>query len=248
MTGRGVFVTLDGPGGVGKSTVKAAVADQLRHAGRAVYATREPTDTPLGSLARHGTDEYRGMAMACLIAADRYQHLTTGIRPALERGDVVVCDRYVASSLVLQVVDGVDRDVVWDLNRHADPPDLSVFLTAHPDVIAERLARRGAHSRYERLPESSLIEFGLYAEAATFLTDRGARVLVLDTTSTGPDGLARTIAGEIIAMQTRGSLDGRADVQPQQPLPGARGEATPLPGGASGAGARADGDGAQRGV
>lgn len=248
MTGRGVFVTLDGPGGVGKSTVKAAVANQLRDAGRPVYATREPTDTPLGSLARHGTDEYRGMAMACLIAADRYQHLAKEVLPALERSDVVVCDRYIASSLVLQVMDGVDRDVVWELNRHAGLPDLSVFLTAHPDVIADRLARRGAHSRYERLPESSVIEFGLYAEAATFLTDRGARVLVLDTTSTEPDSLARTIAGEVIATQTRGSLDARADVQPQQPLPGARGEATALPGRAAGVGARADGDGAQRGV
>jgi dTMP kinase len=243
-----VFVTLDGPGGVGKSTVKAAVADQLRDAGRAVYATREPTDTPLGGLARHGTDQYRGMTMACLIAADRYQHLTEEIRPALEGGDIVVCDRYIASSLVLQVIDGVDRDVVWELNRHADLPDLSVFLTAHPDVIADRLARRGAHSRYEQLPRSSVIEFGLYAEAATFLADRGARVLDLDTTSTDPDSLARTIAGEIIAMQTRGSLDGRADVQPQQPLPGARGETTSLPCRAAGVGAGADGDGAQRGV
>ncbi|MEU9208574.1 dTMP kinase [Streptomyces sp. NPDC048415] len=243
MTGRGVFVTLDGPGGVGKSTAKAAVADQLRDAGHAVYATREPTDTPLGGLARHGTDRYRGMTMACLIAADRYQHLTEEIRPALEGGSIVVCDRYIASSLVLQVIDGVDRDVVWELNRHADLPDLSVFLTAHPDVIADRLARRGAHSRYEQLPGSSVIEFGLYAEAATFLTDCGARVLVLDTTATDPDSLARTIVGEIIAMQTRGRLDGRADVQPQQPLPPAGGETALLAGGPAGACHGAHGNG-----
>lgn len=71
----GEFFTIDGPGGVGKSTVTAAVALELRTIGVAVCQTREPSDTPLGLLARNGTDTYRGMAMACLIAADRYAHL-----------------------------------------------------------------------------------------------------------------------------------------------------------------------------
>jgi dTMP kinase len=212
---RGFFVTLDGPGGVGKSTMRDALAAQLREDGHVVHATREPSDTPLGELARHGTDTYQGMAMACLIAADRYHHLKEEIRPALKRGDIVVCDRYIGSSLVLQVMDGVNRDLVWELNRHARLPDLSAFLTAHPDVIANRLAQRGTHSRFERMPGSSMIEFGLYAEAATFLRDQGARVLTLDATATDPETLACTIVGEINAVQTRDNLDGRADVQSQ---------------------------------
>ncbi|WP_322974781.1 dTMP kinase [Actinacidiphila epipremni] len=68
----GLFVSIDGPGGVGKSTVTALVAEELRAAGAAVLATREPSDTALGRLARNGTDDYRGLTMACLIAADRH--------------------------------------------------------------------------------------------------------------------------------------------------------------------------------
>lgn len=224
MTGPGTFVTIDGPGGVGKSTVAAAVAEELRVAGVFVHATREPTDTPLGDLARHGTEEFRGMAMACLIAADRYQHLDTEIRPAVARGDVVVCDRYIASSLVLQRMDGIDREVVWELNRHADLPRLAVLLTAHPGVLAARLARRGAHSRFERMTDSSATEYKLFAEAATVLTQAGVYVLELDATATGPDAIARTIVTAITDLRgrheqpTRAAFPGRADVQPEQPL------------------------------
>ncbi|WP_049569748.1 dTMP kinase [Streptomyces sp. SBT349] len=200
---KGMFVTVDGPGGVGKSTVLAAVVNQLHADGLPVFATREPTDTPLGNLARHGTDTYRGLAMACLIAADRYQHLTTEIRPALEAGALVVCDRYIASSLVLQRMDGVTPHMIWELNHHADPPDLAVVLTADPGVIAARLASRGAHSRYERLPDSSRIEHELYTEAVTSLSNHGIRTLVLDATDARPEELARTIAAEVAALRSR---------------------------------------------
>ncbi|MFG3022273.1 dTMP kinase [Streptomyces sp. NPDC048254] len=245
MTGPGVFVTIEGPGGVGKSTVTAAVAAVLREQyGVQVCATREPTDTPLGTIARQGTDLYRGHAMAHLIAADRYQHLDEQIRPALGRGEIVVCDRYVASSLVLQVMDGVDQADVWQMNAAADRPDLTVFLTAHPDVIANRLALRGAHSRYERLPGGTHIEHGLFAEAAKFLADIGVTVVELDATATDPDTLARHIAGDILTMRShKPHAPRRADVQPQQPLAGASGATALVPGRPAGAGVRADGDG-----
>ncbi|MEV0780409.1 dTMP kinase [Streptomyces sp. NPDC050433] len=201
----GVFVTVDGPGGAGKSTVTAAVAEQLGALDVPVHATREPTDTPLGNLARHGTDTYRGLAMAHLIAADRYQHLTTEIRPALDRGDVVLCDRFIASSLVLQRIDSLSTDTVWEINRHADQPDLSVILTADPDVIARRLTDRGTHSRYERLPDSSRTEVVLFAEAVETLAAAGFRTLVLDATSTAPDELARIITAQVTALRTGGT-------------------------------------------
>lgn len=199
----GVFLTLDGPGGVGKSTAVAAAARLLAvHSGtrdRTVLTTREPTTTPLGDLARHGTEEYQGLTMACLIAADRYQHLHTQIRPALAAGAIVLCDRYIASSLVLQRIDGVPIETIWELNRHADRPDLSVLLTADPDGVAARLHDRGAHSRYERLPGSSRIECALYAEAATFMRAAGFRLLVLDATAPPPE-LAATITRKVSAL------------------------------------------------
>ncbi|MEV3873749.1 dTMP kinase [Streptomyces sp. NPDC049906] len=193
----GLFVSIDGPGGVGKSTATGLVAEGLRKAGRRVLRTREPSDTPLGTMAREGTETYRGMSMACLIAADRYAHVEEQIRPAVARGETVVCDRYVASSLVLQVLDGVALDVVWELNRHADMPDLAVVINAQPDVIEKRLTNRGAHSRYEREPGSSQRECVAFHEAARFLMAAGVRVLRLDASTEGPEEIARTIVGAI---------------------------------------------------
>ena len=201
----GFFVSLDGPGGVGKSTITAAVVAALGAAGFAVHATREPSGTPLGELARHGTDTYRGMAFACLIAADRYQHQEQEIRPAIARGDIVVCDRYVASSLVLQVIDGVGRDVVWELNRHADMPDLAVILNARAEVIRKRLTSRGAHSRYEREERGTERECAHFREAARFLMAAGVRVLQLDASTVGPEEIAHTIVVAIQGQLMRGS-------------------------------------------
>ncbi|HKS50107.1 MAG TPA: hypothetical protein VJT49_34380 [Amycolatopsis sp.] len=69
------------------------------------------------------------MALACLCAADRHHQFATEIVPALREGQVVVCDRYVASSLVLQGLDGLSAEVVWQLNHGVYRPDLSVILT-----------------------------------------------------------------------------------------------------------------------
>ncbi|WP_199570503.1 dTMP kinase [Streptomyces murinus] len=201
----GLFVSVDGPGGVGKSTVTAAVVELLRAEGTAACQTREPSDSPLGQLARHGTEEHRGMSMACLIAADRYAHLEHEIRPALARGATVVCDRYIASSLVLQVLDGVGRDVVWELNRHADMPDLAVIVNARAEVIEKRLTSRGAHSRYEREPGSSERECAAFREAARFLMAAGVRVVQLDASTVGPDEVARAIVAAIREPWMKGS-------------------------------------------
>jgi dTMP kinase len=192
MTG-GLFVTIDGPGGVGKTTVTALVAESLRTDGETVFQTREPSEGPIGQLARNGTEDHRGMSMACLIAADRYAHLEHEVRPAIARGETVVCDRYVGSSLVLQVLDGVGRDVVWELNRHADMPDLAVILNARHDVIEKRLTSRGAHSRYERQEGSSERECAAFRETARFLMSAGVRVLQFDASDVGPDEVALAV-------------------------------------------------------
>lgn len=201
----GLFVTIDGPGGVGKSTVTAAVAMELRTIGAAVCQTREPSDTPLGLLARNGTETYRGLAMACLIAADRYTHLEEEIRPALARGETVVCDRYVPSSLVLQVLDGVDRDVVWGLNQYADMPDVSVILNARADVVGKRLTSRGAHSRYELDPAGTARECAAFREVVRFLMAAGVRVLQIDASDEGPAALARAVVAAVRGPWMRGS-------------------------------------------
>ena len=100
-----MFVTFEGIDGSGKSTQAELLADWLREQGRTVLATREPGGTPVGEAVRnlvlHG-GEVSPWAEAALFAAARAEHVESAIRPALERGEDVVCDRYLDSSVAYQ--------------------------------------------------------------------------------------------------------------------------------------------------
>jgi len=196
---RGVLVTLDGPGGAGKSTAARLVAERLASRGLSVLATTEPSRTELGNLARAGTERYRGLALACLVAADRYDHLDAEIRPALARGEIVVCDRYLASSLVLQRMDGVDEEMIWGLARYVELPDLAVILSARADLLVSRIAGRGgSHSRFERDPANSAVEVELYVGAAETLRAKGVDVVVVDSSSTPAEAVADRIVERVV--------------------------------------------------
>ena len=82
------------------------------------------------------------MALACLVAGDRHHHLAAEIRPGLAAGQIIICDRYLPASLVLQRMDGISWDVILQLNQGADQPALVVILNGSPAVIAARLAAR----------------------------------------------------------------------------------------------------------
>lgn len=202
MTGcaPGTLVTVDGPGGVGKSTVITLVVDALSAAGLVVHPTAQPSRAPLGELARHGTDIYHGMALACLCAADRHHQLDVEITPAIRDGKLVICDRYVASSLVLQGLDGIPADTVWALNRGVHQPDLAVILTGDPAVINGRLRGRGGHSRFERAEDNSVRESALYVDAIDYLRVRGWPVTTLDCTTDSPATIAATIGALVHAV------------------------------------------------
>lgn len=147
---RGPFIVLEGPDGAGKSVQAARLAERLRARGHHVTLTREPGGTRLGEQVRaillDPSDIARGpIADALLFAAARSQHVSEVIRPALERGDAVVCDRYVASSMAYQGHgSGVDLDVlatVQDLATGGLSPDLVVLIDVRVEV---GLSRRDA--------------------------------------------------------------------------------------------------------
>jgi dTMP kinase len=169
------------------------VIELLTAAGLPVHGTRQPSQGDLGALARHGTDTYHGMSLACLCAADRHHQLDTEIKPALREGRIVICDRYVASSLVLQGLDGVPSRIVWQLNHGMYRPDLSLILTGDPAVIHARLRARGGHNRFERAADNSERESALYARAVADLLEKGWPVQTLDCTAEGPDVIAARI-------------------------------------------------------
>ncbi|MFE7114715.1 dTMP kinase [Streptomyces sp. NPDC057654] len=183
----GRLITLDGPGGVGKTTTLAALTAHLRSNGASVHSTTEPSSSALGQFTRAHADHIHGRALACLVAADRYHHLHTEIQPHLAAGDTVVCDRYLASTLVIQRLDDVPEPFLLALNADIQLPDLAVLLTAAPATIAARLARRGAHHRFERHPDVPAGEIALYRTAAATLERLGVTVLTIDTSALTPE-------------------------------------------------------------
>jgi dTMP kinase len=190
----GFFLTIDGPGGVGKSTVTSTLANRFAAAGLPVHSTTEPSTGPMGELARHQTRQLRAEALACLVAADRYHHLTNEVRPALDAGNLVVCDRYVASSLVLQRCDGLTLEYIEAINQYADHPNLSIILTTHPALIRARLATRGSHGRFEDV-DATDIELAFYSDAARRLAEWGVNVITIDCANQTPNQIAAMIAG-----------------------------------------------------
>ncbi len=150
-----MFVSFEGIDGSGKSTQARLLAARLRRPGREVVLTREPGGTPLGEAVRdlllHGGD-VAPWAEAALFAASRAQHVEQLIRPALARGAVVVCDRYVDSSVAYQgIARGLGLDAVLELNLAAVGglmPDRHVPARARRREAAA--ARMGVDARPDR--------------------------------------------------------------------------------------------------
>ena len=146
----GLFVAFEGGDGAGKSTQVGALCQALEAEGSSVVRTREPGGTPVGEKLRalvleHGQGDIDPRTEALLFAASRAAHVRQVIRPALERGDVVVCDRYIDSSVAYQGAGrGLGTDSVLGINLWAVDglqPDLTVLLDVDP---AQGRSRRTA--------------------------------------------------------------------------------------------------------
>jgi dTMP kinase len=151
-----VFLTLEGGDAAGKTTQAVALERWLTERGRTVVRTREPGGTELGAEIRalllHG-GQVAPRAEALLYAADRAHHVATVVRPALERGDVVVQDRYLDSSVAYQGAGRVlDPEEVRGLSTWGTEgllPDITILLDLDPAVARARRGGRAAEDRLE---------------------------------------------------------------------------------------------------
>jgi dTMP kinase len=144
-------------------------------------------------MARAREHELVGWPLAALVVADRYLQLREEIQPALDGGKTVILDRYVASTLVLQRLDGLDSQILWEMNAAALRPDLTVLLQADPDTLRARLRDRACLSRFEQMSDGAELETGYFAEAANQLEEHGYQVLRLDTTDASLEAVVRRI-------------------------------------------------------
>ncbi|MFP3153375.1 dTMP kinase [Lachnospiraceae bacterium ZAX-1] len=146
----GILVAIDGPNGVGKSTLITNLEECLKSKGINVYTTKEPSTSALGNFTRQIAETIGNESLACLVAADRYEHLRNEVVPKLQDGCIVIMDRYVLSSLILQRMDGVETPFVLDVNQNILLPDLQFAIIADIDVIQERLGERATLTRFEK--------------------------------------------------------------------------------------------------
>ena len=158
---RGRFITLEGGEGAGKSTQATHLAERLRAAGHAVLQTREPGGAPGAEILRHlllsGEVEWSLLAETLLHFAARAEHVERVIRPALEAGTWVVCDRFYDSTMVYQgLAQSGDLGGIAALSAMMDlRPDLTLILDVDvPTALARLRARGTAADRYERLGAS----------------------------------------------------------------------------------------------
>jgi len=146
---RGLFITLEGGEGAGKSTQAQAVAKQLRKRRFVICVTEEPSRTWVGRTVRSLLSQPEGeaaplapLAELFLFEADRAQHVNQIIRPALTRGEMVICDRFTDSSLAYQGFGrGIDLALIRTLNDVATgglKPDLTLLLDVAPEIGLSR--------------------------------------------------------------------------------------------------------------
>ena len=160
---RGRFITMEGGEGAGKSTMMGRVANWLESAGHRVVRTREPGGTDLAEKLREilldrNNISLSGRAELLLLFAARAQHLEELIRPALVRGDWVLCDRFTDATWAYQGGGrGLPRDEIGSLETlvHGDlQPDLTLLLDLPVELGMKRAARRSQADRFEQ--ESTL--------------------------------------------------------------------------------------------
>lgn len=179
------LIVIEGLDGAGTTTQARLVVEALRGQGRRAHLTREPSDGPVGKLIREmlvGKHAIEGEKLSqttfsLLFAADRLDHLQREVEPALQRGEIVISDRWYHSSLAYQ---GTDTERAWIslLNQRARRPDLTVLLRVRAETAARRRVAAGrAQELFEDMAMQEKVAAG-YDQVFAALVDREPVVVI----------------------------------------------------------------------
>lgn len=201
-----MFITIEGGDGAGKTTLISRLTEQIyKMSKRKTVTTREPGGSPIAESIRGVILDRKNTRMdprteALLYAAARRQHLTEIVVPALERGNIVICDRFVDSSLAYQgYARGLGMEPVWEINKFATEgcmPNLTLYLDIDPETALSRIKENGLRE-VNRLDLESLqfhqrVREG-YLKVAEKFPDR---IVALDATA-DPASLALQAWGHV---------------------------------------------------
>ena len=184
---RGKFITIDGPNGVGKTTLVDIICQRLKALSQNVLQTREPTKN-----FNRANEEKHREALARLIVEDRRHHLSDEVDPALNKGLIVISDRYIESSLVYRKLDGISFEETWHDNAMFLVPHISILLLAPAIILQERLRSKKTLTRFER-EHASAEELALYHEAHSFLSDRCFETVCVENDTASKEDVAEHI-------------------------------------------------------
>ncbi|MCL4367864.1 MAG: dTMP kinase [Actinobacteria bacterium] len=204
------FIVLEGIDGSGTTTHVKLLQHHLARQGWSVHGTQEPSNGPIGALIRLALSRRIGvhspdgafapldeMTLALAFAADRADHLQSEILPSLDRGEVVICDRYYMSSLAYQSAD-VDYRWLRTLNANFLRPGLTIFLDVSPAVAQQRIMDDGrAAEIYENVERLTQVR-AAYHRAIDALQSEGERIVVVNS-----EGQIGDVHAEIAALVER---------------------------------------------
>ncbi len=148
----GKFIVIDGPDGSGTTRHSAMLAEKMRRNGETVVLSAEPTNSSIGQEVRrilHGETLPSPEAIQLLFCADRADHVVHTILPALEKGDTVILDRYMLSTIVYGSAQGVSEQWLKDVNARFPKPDLTIITLPPFDICMERIGRRSTTDQFE---------------------------------------------------------------------------------------------------
>lgn len=190
----GKFISIEGPDGAGKTSVVQALVAKLQAEGVTdIVTTREPGGIKIAEQIRQvildvANTEMDARTEALLFAASRRQHLVEKILPALEAGKLVICDRFVDSSLAYQgVARNIPTDLIWQINQFAIEdhlPDLTILIDVPAEVGLERIYQAKGQRQFDRLDQEDVSFHNLVRDAFLSFEKESERIHLVDGTQT----------------------------------------------------------------